>query len=189
MCRRCQDLREFVLSQENSVTDRTINVGQQRPSSQSDKDCGDISRVFKGHCLRSRRAAPSQLRYMSDHFKNEIALALGSPYEGRTLVTDEWGDWRWSLRTPEAVGTLQRKLYGKAKTEPAFRFYPLRQSLAGGQAMAQRPVHSHAEAEPAVGAARQTIEELSQALLAFRKRYNATCLIERYRFFTAMVKK
>ena len=30
-----------------------------------------------------------------------------------------------SLRTPEAIRTLRRKLYGKAKTEPAFRFYLL----------------------------------------------------------------
>lgn len=30
-----------------------------------------------------------------------------------------------SLQTPEAIRTLQRKLYGKAKTEPDFRFYLL----------------------------------------------------------------
>jgi RNA-directed DNA polymerase len=30
-----------------------------------------------------------------------------------------------SLRTPEAIRTLQRKLYGKATTEPSFRFYLL----------------------------------------------------------------
>ena len=28
-----------------------------------------------------------------------------------------------SLQTPEAIRTLQRKLYGKAKTEPGYRFY------------------------------------------------------------------
>jgi hypothetical protein len=38
-----------------------------------------------------------------------------------------------------------------------------------------------------MGAARQTIEEPRQALLAFRQRYNETCLIERHRFLTAMV--
>ena len=30
-----------------------------------------------------------------------------------------------SLETPEQIRTLQRKLYRKAKAEPAFRFYVL----------------------------------------------------------------
>ena len=51
----------------------------------------------------------------------------------------------------------------------------------------QQPVHSHAEGELAVGAARQPIEEPRRALLAFHKRYNETCLIERHRFLTATV--
>ena len=30
-----------------------------------------------------------------------------------------------SLQTPDAIRTLQRKLYGKAKAEPGYRFYLL----------------------------------------------------------------
>src|SRR5271170_6605940 len=30
-----------------------------------------------------------------------------------------------NLQTPEAIRTLQRKLYGKAKAEPGYRFYLL----------------------------------------------------------------
>jgi RNA-directed DNA polymerase len=30
-----------------------------------------------------------------------------------------------SLQTPDAIRTLQKKLYGKAKAEPGFRFYIL----------------------------------------------------------------
>ena len=34
-----------------------------------------------------------------------------------------------SLATPEKIRTLQRKLYGKAKAEPSFRFYLLHDKI------------------------------------------------------------
>jgi hypothetical protein len=53
------------------------------------------------------------------------------PVEGRTLTSGVFSEGRRggvigvSLQTPEAIRTLQRKLYGKAKAEPAYRFYLL----------------------------------------------------------------
>jgi len=38
---------------------------------------------------------------------------------------EEEGRLAMSLATPEKIRTLQRKLYRKAKQEPAFRFYQL----------------------------------------------------------------
>ena len=37
-----------------------------------------------------------------------------------------------SLTTPDAIRTLQRKLYTKAKQEPAYRFYALYEKLLSG---------------------------------------------------------
>src|SRR3954464_4159211 len=53
------------------------------------------------------------------------------PAEGRTLTSGVLSTvvgrrcWGGSLQTPERIRTLQRKLYRKAKAEPAFRFYLL----------------------------------------------------------------
>ena len=53
------------------------------------------------------------------------------PAEQRTLTSGtllkmvRWRRLAMSLETPEKIRTLQRKLYVKAKAEPAFRFYVL----------------------------------------------------------------
>jgi hypothetical protein len=36
-----------------------------------------------------------------------------------------------SLTTPDTIRTLQRKLYAKAKQEPAYRFYALYDKITG----------------------------------------------------------
>ena len=44
-----------------------------------------------------------------------------------------------SLTTPNTIRTLQRKLYAKAKQEPAFRFYALYDKLYRVEPIAKSP--------------------------------------------------
>ena len=53
-----------------------------------------------------------------DDIKVIEIVSLAIEIERRCL-----GDWRMSLTTPDKIRTFQRKLYCKAKAEPAFRFY------------------------------------------------------------------
>ena len=53
-----------------------------------------------------------------------------------------------SLTTPDEIRTLQRKLYGKAKAEPAFRFYVLYDKICRADILA----HAYALARSNAGA-------------------------------------
>ena len=53
-----------------------------------------------------------------------------------------------SLTTPEKIGTLQRKLYAKAKAEPGFRFYLLYDKIYRSDILA----HAYAQAKANKGA-------------------------------------
>jgi RNA-directed DNA polymerase len=70
-----------------------------------------------------------------------------------------------SLTTPEKIGTLQRKLYAKAKAEPDFRFYRLYDKVYRADILA----HAYALAQANKGAAGvdgMTFEQIETAGLA-----------------------
>lgn len=70
-----------------------------------------------------------------------------------------------SLTTPEKIGTLQRKLYAKAKAEPDFRFYRLYDKVYRVDILA----HAYALAQANKGAAGvdgMTFEQIETAGLA-----------------------
>ena len=72
-----------------------------------------------------------------------------------------------SLETPEKIRNLQRKLYCKAKTEPAFRFYLLYDNIC------REDVLLHAYASPAPTRVRRAPSEclvLGHVILLGRSR-------------------
>src|SRR3974377_1613112 len=67
-----------------------------------------------------------------------------------------------SLETPDKIRTLQRKLYVKAKAEPAFRFYLLHDKICRSDILA----HAYALARSNAGAAgvdEATFEDIERA--------------------------
>jgi len=88
-----------------------------------------------------------------------------------------------ALTTPETIRTLQRKLYAKAKQEPAYRFYALYDKISRAEVLAHawRLVRAHRGSpgvdglsfeaiERGIGAA-MFLQELAQDLK--RKTYRA----------------
>src|ERR1700677_436951 len=69
------------------------------------------------------------------------------PYFGCAFEEGKGRRLAKSLQTPEKIRTLQRKLYAKAKAEPAFRFYILYDKIhRAGIAHAYEPSHENAGA-------------------------------------------